>query len=290
MAIRHDKLATCAPEAGSDLTAPAPALKAAELAAPGFYFVSAFIFLSAAAMTAWFDHTMWMTMPMSGGWNMSMMWMEVASGSPGQFLLFIAMWVSMMVAMMLPSTLPMLLLYRRVARFRGDSYLSFRVWLVGAGYFAVWAGFGVLVCFLGAFVSRMAMASAHVSQAIPVAGGIALIAAGVYQLTPWKGACLRHCQDPVSLLSHHLGTPTRIAFKLGLHHGAFCTGCCWGLMVIQLVLGVMNIYVMVVIALVVALEKLLPSGDRLAHWTGIAAILIGTILAGISLRELHWIL
>jgi len=86
-------------------------------------------------MIAWFNRTMSMTMPIPGGWRMSMMWMEVASGSPGQLVVFIVMWVSMMVAMMLPSTLPMLLLYRRVARFRGDSYLSFRVWRVGAGLF-----------------------------------------------------------------------------------------------------------------------------------------------------------
>jgi predicted metal-binding membrane protein len=286
----HDKIPTFARETRSDPTTPALAPEAEKLAVPVFYFVSAFVFLSAAAMTAWFNHTMSMAMPMPGGWSMSMMWMAVASGSPRQFLLFIAMWVAMMVAMMLPSTLPMLLLYRRVARFRDDSHLSFRTSLVAAGYFAAWGGFGATVCLIGALVSRMAMASTHVSQSIPIAGGMALIVAGVYQLTPWKGACLRHCQDPVSLLSHHLRPDVPNAFTLGLHHGAYCAGCCWGLMVIQLVLGVMNIYVMVVIALIIALEKLLPSGRRLAHWTGIAAILIGTVLAGLSLRELHWIL
>src|ERR1051326_2585306 len=96
--MRHNKSPSFAPETEPDLTAPAPAPKAARFAAPGFYFVSAFVFLSAASMTAWFNHTMSMTMPMPGGWNMSMMWMEVASGSPRQFLLFIAMWVAMMVA------------------------------------------------------------------------------------------------------------------------------------------------------------------------------------------------
>ena len=288
--MRDDRTTTFAPEAGSELSAPGPAIKTAKLAPPGLYFVCAFIFLSAAAVTAWFNRTMSMTMPMPGGWSMSMMWMEVATGSPGQFLIFSVMWVAMMVAMMLPSTLPMLLLYRRVARFRGDSYLSLRVWLVGAGYFAAWAGFGAVVCLVGALLSRMAMASTHMSQAIPVVGGLALIAAGTYQLTPWKSACLRHCQDPLALLSHHLGDDVQSAFKLGLHHGAYCTGCCWGLMIIQLVLGVMNIYAMVAIALVIALEKLLPSGGRLARWTGIAAILTGTVLAGVSIRELHWIL
>jgi len=290
VAMRHDKPTTLARETGSELIARARAPKGAKFATPGFYFVSAFIFLFAAAMTAWFNHTMSMTMPMPGGWRMSMMWMEVASGAPGQFLIFIVMWVSMMVAMMLPSTLPMLLLYRRVERFRGDSYLSLRVWLVGAGYFAAWAGFGGLVCLAGALVSRMAMANTHVSQAIPVVCGLALIAAGTYQLTPWKSACLRHCQDPLSLLSQHLDGHAHNAFKLGLHHGAYCTGCCWGLMLIQLVLGVMDIYVMVAIALVIALEKLLSSGARLAKWTGIAAISIGIVLTGVSIRELHWLL
>ena len=239
--MRREMPSTFAPEARSDPTALAPAPEPAKLAVSGFYFVSAFVFLSAAGLTAWFNHAMSMAMPMPGGWSMSMMWMEVAAGSPGQFLVFLAMWVSMMVAMMLPSTLPMLLLYRRVARFRDDSHLSFRTSLVAAGYFAAWAAFGATVCVIGALVSRMAMASTHVSQSIPVVGGMALIVAGLYQVTPWKGACLRHCQDPVSLLSHHLRADVPSAFTLGLHHGAYCAGCCWGLMVIELVLGMVCI-------------------------------------------------
>jgi len=252
---------------------------------PAFYCVSAVTFFSAALLTAWLNYGMSMSMPMPGGWNMGMMWMELASGSLRAVLVFVAMWVSMMVAMMLPSTLPMLLLYRRVAVFRADASVGFRTWLVASGYFGVWAAFGVLVCFLGAMVSRLAMSNQYVSLTIPIFGGLALMIAGAYQLTPWKGACLRHCQNPFSLLSHHLDSRLHSALILGLHHGAYCTGCCWGLMLIQLALGVMNVYVMVAIALIIALEKLLPIGPRLAKWTGVLAIIFGATVIAASFHQ-----
>ncbi len=108
--------------------------------------------------------------------------------------------------------------------------------------------------------------------------------AGIFQLTPWKTACLKHCRDPLLLVAHHLHGGWRGALRLGLHHGAFCAACCWALMLIQLALGVMNIAVMVLVAVIIALEKLLPRGELFARVTGLAAILGGVFLSATSLR------
>ena len=162
----------------------------------------------------------------------------------------------MMVAMMLPSSLPMLLLYRRAAAFRGETHLGLMTFVLGAGYFFVWLLFGVIAYVAGAAVAQAAMASVTVCRVIPLAAGGALVLAGVFQLTPWKSACLRHCRDPLSVVAHHLHAGWRGALGLGIHHGAFCAACCWALMLIQLVLGVMNLNVMVIVGVVIALEKL----------------------------------
>jgi predicted metal-binding membrane protein len=118
---------------------------------------------------------------------------------------------------------------------------------------------------------------------VPIASGVALVAAGIYQLTPWKAACLRHCRDPLSLVATHMSRGWRGALRLGVYHGAFCAACCWALMLIQLVLGVMNILVMITVALVIALEKLLPRGMVVARATGMLAMAVGAIIAGRAL-------
>jgi predicted metal-binding membrane protein len=221
-------------------------------------------------------------MAMPGGWTMSMTWMRM----PGQSwaaagVMFVAMWVAMMISMMLPSALPMLLLYRRVLRFRGDGGLGLAIWSLGAGYFAVWLGFGAAAYVVGIVVAQGAMRFETVSRAVPAASGIALVVAGIYQLTPWKTACLRHCRNPTQLMAGHLGRRGwRDALGLGLHHGA---GCCWGLMLVQLVLGVMSIGAMALVAAVIAAEKLLAGGVGIARTAGVAAIVAG---AGVALRAL----
>jgi len=121
---------------------------------------------------------------------------------------------------------------------------------------------------------------------VPVAAGGALVVAGVYQLTPWKSACLKHCRDPLTLVADHLHRGRVGALRIGIHHGAFCAACCWALMLIQLVLGVMNLTAMVAVAVVIALEKLLPRGERLARAVGLAAIAAGVIITALSARAL----
>jgi predicted metal-binding membrane protein len=131
-------------------------------------------------------------------------------------------------------------------------------------------------------LSWAAMRWTAVSQGIPLASGAALIAAGIYQWTPWKTACLKHCRDPLSIIADHLHGGWAGGILLGFHHGAFCVGCCWALMLIQLVLGVMNIPVMAGVAVVIALEKMLPWGDLVAKITGAAAVLGGIFMAARS--------
>ena len=237
------------------------------------------IFFAAAALTIFLTQSMSGGMRMPGNWTMSMMWM----GMPGQTwivaaLAFVGMWLAMMLAMMLPSALPMLLLYRRAASFRGESRLALLTLAVGTGYFLAWTCVGLLAYVGGEVITRAVMASAAMSRLVPVAAGAALVSAGIYQLTPWKSACLQHCRDPLSLVAHHLHGGCAGGFRLGVHHGVFCVACCWGLMLIQLVLGAMNLTVMAIVALIIALEKVLPRGELVARLAGYAAVLGGATL------------
>jgi predicted metal-binding membrane protein len=221
------------------------------------------------------------SMPMPGGWRMSMMWMRM----PGQSwaaaaALFLAMWAAMMIAMMLPSTMPMLLVFRRAAAFSGERHLARLAWAMGAGYFGVWTLFGCMAYGIGIAITQAAMQSLAVSRAVPLAIGGALVIAGVWQLTPWKTACLRHCRDPLEFVAHHLHGGASGALRLGLHHGAFCAACCWGLMLIQLAIGVMDLRLMAGVAAVIAAEKLLPRGATVAKIVGIGAVVSGLVLIG----------
>jgi predicted metal-binding membrane protein len=155
---------------------------------------------------------------------------------------------------------------------------------MGAGYFGVWTLFGVAAYAIGVMVSRVAMRSPDFSRTVPLIAALALGFAGIYQLTPWKSACLKHCRDPLTLVAGHLHGGRFGALRLGIHHGAFCAACCWALMLIQIVLGVMNLTVMIAVAVVIALEKLLIHGEWVAKATGFAAIAGGLVMAANAAR------
>ena len=249
------------------------------------YTVAFLIFTAAAAATLYFKYSMSGGMPMPGHWTMSPMWMPMGSELEGA-VIFAAMWLAMMIAMMLPSTMPMLLLYRRAAAFRGQDHLARAMFVLAGGYFLVWTLFGIAAYLIGMLITRGAMHSDALSRALPITAGVALCVAGIYQLTPWKAVCLKHCRDPLTLVAHHLHGDRFGALRLGIHHGAFCAACCWALMLIQLVLGVMNLTVMIGVALVIALEKLLAKGEWIAKATGVAAIVGGIAIAALSIRSL----
>src|SRR5579859_6316940 len=248
------------------------------------YLAACVIFLLCAALTIYFFRSMTGGMPMPGGWKMSMAWMHMGSW-PLMLGMFCLMWLAMMVVMMLPSSLPVLMLVRRSLQLRGARHSELLTWTVAAGYFLAWSCFGLLAFAAGVGCAQAAMASDAFSRAVPWLTGAAVIVAGVYQLLPMKMGCLRSCRDPLLLVAN-MGDGWRAALRLGLRHGMFCVSCCWALMLIQLVLGVMSLPVMVVIALVIAWEKLSGSPTLPARVAGVTAVLAGLAIVARSLLSL----
>jgi predicted metal-binding membrane protein len=245
---------------------------------PLFYLLAILIFLIAAIFTLWFCGSMSGGMAMPGGWTMSMMWMSMAGQTWLEAsVIFMTMWLAMMVAMMLPSALPMLVIYRRALHFRKDSHAELATWLMAAGYFVVWLGFGAIAYGIGVAAASAAMRWPPVSRAVPVTVGMALLVSGIFQFTPWKMSCLRHCRDPLHVVASYLHGGPGGGWRMGLHHGAHCAICCWGLMVMQLVLGVMNLTVMIIVAVIIALEKLAPRAEVIVWLTGAAAVVAGLV-------------
>jgi predicted metal-binding membrane protein len=247
------------------------------------YLVALGVFLVSAVLTVWMCWSMTGGMEMPGGWTMSMMWMPM----PGQTwveatLMFLGMWVAMMVAMMLPSALPTLLIYRRAMHFRHDRRADLATVLMSCGYFFVWALAGALAYGVGVTIAWATMRWSGMSRCVPAVSGAALIFCGIFQFTPWKMSCLKHCRDPLHFVATHLHGGPVGGWRLGLHHGAFCAACCWGLMLIQLILGVMNLGVMAVVAAIIALEKLVPRAEWIVWLTGSASIVAGLVFIGKS--------
>jgi len=241
--------------------------------------VASGVFTIAAGYTLYDGLHMTGGMGMTGGWTMPMMWMAM----PGQSwlsaaVMFLFVWQAMMIAMMLPSSWPMLELYARVARHSGHRRPLLDTSIVAAGYFAVWAAFGCVAFALGIEISSAAMTSVGFSRLIPGAAGIVLILSGVWQLSPMKQVCLKHCREPLLFLGHAYRRGTWGAMRVGLHHGAFCAGCCWALMTMQLLLGVMNLAIMTVVAGIIATEKLWRRGPALARLVGVVSICAGLFL------------
>jgi predicted metal-binding membrane protein len=238
--------------------------------------VASAIFLACAGVTLFFVHNMGGGMLMPGGWTMSMMWMTM----PGWRLwstgiMFLAMWQAMMIAMMLPSSWPMLELYRRVARSTGEPHPALATFLLGVGYFGAWLAFGAIAFAIGFAWSAETMRSPTVSRSAPLLAGVLLIFGGAFQFTPFKDACLKHCRTPLLMLGESWKRGLPAALQIGWRHGLFCVGCCWALMLIQMILGVMNLGAMILVAAVIGVEKLWKQGPLLARCAGGAAIFFG---------------
>jgi predicted metal-binding membrane protein len=195
--------------------------------------------------------------------------MPAAPGTMGLGVIgFVALWTVMMAAMMLPSVHPVVSLY--LHRLRSDPHRRLRTSALVAGYLAIWGAFGLLA--YGLARSGGALAT-DASGAARWVGAGALVAAGAYQLTPAKDFCLSHCRSPISFLLHYGNLSGRARdFRVGLRHGAFCVGCCWGLMVVLLVVGIMSLVWMAAIAAVVLLEKTWRHGPALGKLLGVALV------------------
>ncbi len=191
------------------------------------------------------------------------------------FLLMFLMWAVMMVGMMVPTAIPMTLIYAAVVRNatrKGETLAPATVFV--GGYVAVWTIFSLGATAAQWALDQAALLSPMMVSNSPVLGAVLLVAAGVYQLTPAKQVCLRHCRAPAHFIAERWRPGAGGAFRMGLEHGAYCLGCCWILMGLLFVGGVMNLLWIAAITLFVLLEKVLPfgaGGGRLAGWLMIAA-------------------
>lgn len=197
-----------------------------------------------------------------------------AGPDPGvRLLLYLGMWTSMMAAMMLPSAAPMILMFGtvyRTKRERGGAFVP--TWVFVAGYLAVWVGFGAVAWAMGDFGEAIARAYPRVRELGPRVAAAAMIAAGLYQLTPLKQRCLSHCRSPLSFLTHHWRPGAGGAWRMGLDHGVYCVGCCWALFALLVLVGLASLPWMGLITLIVCAEKLLPYGRPVT--LGVAGLLV----------------
>jgi len=201
------------------------------------------------------------------------MMMQPAEWTAGYALLIFLMWWIMMIAMMVPSAAPMVLLYAVLSRKnqRTDSPLV-PTGIFLFGYLACWAAFSLIAASAQWALEGVGLLTPMMNAASGILGGAILLTAGVYQFTPFKHACLRHCRHPVHFISAHWRNGAAGAFRMGVEHGAYCLGCCWFLMCLLFVGGIMNFYWIAGIAIYVLAEKFIPHG----HWLGNAA---GVLLA-----------
>lgn len=184
--------------------------------------------------------------------------------------IFMGMWATMMVAMMLPTVAPIVLLHRMVIRRRGGGPVPTGAFI--AGYLVIWVAVGI-VPLLALMGFRHV---AHESVWIGRAGGGVLVLAGAYQFTRWKDTCLRACRRPLTfLLTHDFGSGPLGALRTGASHGLYCFGCCWGLMAVLFVVGLMNLTWMAAIAVVFLAEKNWRHGVVLTRVVGTVVILFG---------------
>ena len=179
----------------------------------------------------------------------------------------VLMWWLMMVAMMLPSAAPAVLLYSRVRDRQPVADSVVEPWIFMLGYLGVWLLFSL---FAAAVHHQIAPDAMKFQRGLLPA--LVLVAAGAYQLSPLKGACLRQCRAPAQFLSRHWRAGARGAVRLGVLHGAYCVGCCWLLMALLFVGGVMNFAWIAALTLLVSVEKLVPRGDLVARAAGVALI------------------
>jgi predicted metal-binding membrane protein len=193
-------------------------------------------------------------------------------------LLFMAMWVAMMVAMMFPTAAPMILTFARVhsgRRQKGQSFVP--TWVFVSGYLVVWAVFGVLAYVAAVGIEALARQSMWVVDNAARLGGVVLVLAGVYQLSPLKNSCLSKCRSPLQFILGSWRDGYGGSFRMGLEHGIYCLGCCWLLFVILFPLGIMNVAAMAVITLLIFAEKSLPVGRRIGQIASVALIVYGLL-------------
>lgn len=192
--------------------------------------------------------------------------------------LFLAMWVAMMVAIMFPTAAPMILTFATVQkgkRGRGQAFVP--TWVFVGAYLLVWTVFGVIAYAAAVAAEALAMNSMWLMENGGRIGGLLLVLAGLYQLSPLKTACLNKCRTPLSFIMTSWRDGYAGAFRMGLEHGWYCMGCCWLLFLILFPLGVMNIAAMVLLTALIFAEKSLPVGPRVVQGAAVALVFYGAV-------------
>lgn len=244
----------------------------------------AIILSSIAALTilAWIDllhSSREMSAAMTYDTMMAEMGMSASQAwTPADALVTFSMWAVMMVGMMTASAAPVLLVVARSAAARGERRLPISALVFAAGYFVVWTGFSGVATLAQWALHRAAMLSPAMATTSPRVGGAILIVAGLYQVTPLKRACLVHCRSPIDFLMTHWRSGLGGSFRMGVHHGAYCLGCCWALMAVLFVVGIMNLVSVAGIGAFVLLEKTGRAGLVLSRFAGAGLVAAGLIL------------
>jgi predicted metal-binding membrane protein len=217
-----------------------------------------------------------------------MLGMDAGPGTdPGSLGFYVVSWVVMMSAMMFPSIAPMVLAFGFVQRRRRDRGAVDRAvssWIFVGGYLLTWTAFGLLAYGLYVGVRSISIPALSWHRGGPYLAGGVLLAAAIYQLTPIKDACLRRCRGPLDFVITHWRDGPAGALRMGVIHGAWCVGCCWGLMAVLFALGVMSLTWMVAIAGLIAVEKLLPWRDLANR---LVALTLVALALGVSLAPRH---
>jgi predicted metal-binding membrane protein len=210
--------------------------------------------------------------------GLGLMMPETAPWASIEFVYVFVMWIVMMVGMMTPSVAPMVLIYARVGRQAVAQSKPFAssLWLAG-GYLLAWTAFSLAATVAQWALQRAALLTPMMESSSALLAGVLLIAAGLYQCTPLKRICLRHCQAPLLFIQRHGGFRGDAfgSLTLGARHGAYCVGCCWTLMALLFVGGVMNVFWIAALAIFILAEKLVPAGRLVSLVAGAALLAAG---------------
>lgn len=211
-------------------------------------------------------------------WAATILWVrnEDMAAMPGTMGMgvpaFTVMWGLMMTAMMLPSVAPFVRTYQATV----DDHRALRLTALASGYLLVWTAVGIGAFVIAEWFGELAAERAAVAQVVAVT---TFVVVGIYQLTPLKSRCLSHCRSPLGHLMHYLGFRGRWRdVRAGAHHGWFCLGCCWALMLLMIAFGVMNVGAMVALAAVIAIEKVWRHGEAFARLFGVGCLVFAIVL------------
>ncbi|MFC0773356.1 DUF2182 domain-containing protein [Terrimonas alba] len=206
-------------------------------------------------------------MPMTAKWS----WTD--------FVLLFLMWFVMMIAMMTPSVTPLVIIFTLINRKRRQQQNPYvpSGYLLG-GYFLVWAVFSLFATFLQWLLQRVALLNPEMVTTSKVLGGVILITAGTFQFTPLKNTCLHNCRSPMGFIHQYWKDGKNGALRMGIQNGIYCLGCCWILMILLFVSGIMNILWIAIITLFVLIEKVLPSVKVISFIAGFALFAYGIII------------